>query len=431
MREMKDSGIEWIGNIPEEWSVTKIKTHYKIGSGTTPKSDIPEYWDGDIVWVTPADFKTDDKYVECGHRNISREGFDASSLIVIPAGNIIFSKRAPIGQVVINAVDLCTNQGCLTLIPVDESDNRYYRYVMSIATEIFELVSGGATFKEISASSFGNVYFPKPQYKEQHKIADYLDSKCAQIDSIIAKQEAIIEKLKEYKLSVITEAVTKGLDPDVEMKDSGKEWFGRIPNDWECVISRFVLQNVGDINHYMPESVDEGYPYLMIRDLKDVTSEIDFESCKRISLEDYTELRKKIQPRNGDVIFARYATIGTVCYVDTNDDFLVSYACVTVKPDRIKLDGKYLYYFFKSIAFSEEANQYINSNTQGNIGIEALYRTRITVPSLYEQKEIISYLDEKCAEVNNITTNIRKRIGKLKEYKKSLIFEVVTGKREV
>lgn len=132
MRKMKDSGVEWIGEIPEEWEVNRIKHHFKVGAGTTPKSDEPDYWDGDVVWITPADFKTDDVIVIAGHRNISQKGFEACSLELIPKGSIVFSKRAPIGQVVINGVELCTNQGCLTVVPFDDSNNRYYRYLMSI-----------------------------------------------------------------------------------------------------------------------------------------------------------------------------------------------------------------------------------------------------------------------------------------------------------
>ena len=198
MREMKDSGVEWIGEIPVDWKLNKIKHHFSISSGTTPKSDEPEYWDGDIVWITPADFKTDDVYVSDGHRNLSQEGYRVSSLQLVPAGSIIFSKRAPIGQVVINAIDLCTNQGCLTAVLNDDSDVRFYRYVMSIATEEFELAGSGTTFKEISATSFGNILLPLTSKQEQTKCADYLDVKSSKIDEIIEKQQAIIEKLKEY-----------------------------------------------------------------------------------------------------------------------------------------------------------------------------------------------------------------------------------------
>lgn len=258
MREMKDSGIEWIGEIPKDWIITKIKNHFKIGSGTTPTSDDPELWNGDIVWITPADFKTDDVYVEKGHRYLSEKGFTSSSLELIEPGNIIFSKRAPIGQVVINRTRLCTNQGCLTVVKTDKSDVRYYRYVMSVATEEFELSGSGTTFKEISANTFGNTFLPRPSYYVQKSIADYLDERCAKIDAIIEKQQEIIEKLKEYKLSVITETVTKGLNPNVEMKDSGSIWFGNIPETWSMKRLKFLFHIQKDI------AGEEGHTVLSI-----------------------------------------------------------------------------------------------------------------------------------------------------------------------
>ena len=223
-----------------QW-IVKIKHHFKIGAGTTPKSDIPSYWDGDIVWITPADFKTDDVYVSEGHRNLTQEGFESSTLEIIPAGNIIFSKRAPIGQVVINSVDLCTNQGCLTAVPLDKSNVKYYRYAMSAATNQFELAGSGTTFKEISATAFGNFILPSPNVSEQNKITEYLDRKCSSIDSVIMKQQVIVDKLKEYKLSLITESVTRGLNYECQMKDSGIDYIGLVPAHWhQC-----RLRNIG------------------------------------------------------------------------------------------------------------------------------------------------------------------------------------------
>ncbi|MCR5662432.1 MAG: restriction endonuclease subunit S [bacterium] len=129
-------------------------------------------------------------------------------------------------------------------------------------------------------------------------------------------------------------------------------------------------------------------------------SEIDFESCKKISNTDYETLSKKIKPSLGDIIFARYATIGTVCYVDVERDCVISYSCVTIKPTKGKLDGKYLYFFLQSSTFFEDIGQYINSNTQGNVGIESLHKVKIITPPLAEQQEIADYLDKKTAEID-------------------------------
>lgn len=210
----------------------KIKYIFRISSGTTPKSDNLEYWDGDIPWVTPADYKTENEYIYHGRKFLSKAGLEAANLQLLPVNSIVLSKRAPIGAVAITAAELTINQGCIAGIPIDDCSVRYYYFILSICTEQLNLLGSGTTFKELSAQDFGNFIVPTPDVAVQERIADYLDRKCSQIDAIIARQQEVIEKLKAYKLSVITEAVTKGLNPHVPMKDSGVEWIGEIPQCW-------------------------------------------------------------------------------------------------------------------------------------------------------------------------------------------------------
>ena len=162
MREMKDSGIEWIGEIPADWNVKKLKHTFAISSGTTPKSDNLEYWDGDTPWVTPADYKTEDKYVYHGRKFLSEAGLNAANLQLLPVNSIIFSKRAPIGAVAITGAKLAINQGCISCVPATECDIRYYYFMLSICTEQFNLLGSGTTFKEISSKDFGNFTVPAP-----------------------------------------------------------------------------------------------------------------------------------------------------------------------------------------------------------------------------------------------------------------------------
>lgn len=207
-RHMKDSGIEWIGEIPEEWDVRKIKNGFSIYSGATPKSEIADNWDGDIVWITPADYKTSDKYVLQGKRNISTIGYESCGTTLVPQGSIVFSKRAPIGTVAIAATDLCTNQGCLTCVPSEDICNRFYYYTISVFTEQFNLLGTGTTFKEISYDTFCSFKVPYAPFPEQCEIADYLDEKIGKIDELIIKKEVFQEKLNSYKKSLIYEYVT-------------------------------------------------------------------------------------------------------------------------------------------------------------------------------------------------------------------------------
>ncbi len=206
--KLKNSGIKWIGLIPASWTIRKIKTGFTIVSGATPKSERPDYWDGDIIWITPADYKTDEKYVGGGRKTLTKEGYDSCGTTIVPSGSVIFSKRAPVGTVAINTVPLCTNQGCLSCIPKEGTNSEFFYYVMSVFTEQFELFSSGTTFKEISATAFSNFALPFPQEQEQIEIASYLREKCEKINRVILEKIATIDDLETYKRSLIYEVIT-------------------------------------------------------------------------------------------------------------------------------------------------------------------------------------------------------------------------------
>ena len=205
---LKDSGIEWIGDIPEHWNIIKTKNAFKIISGATPKTDNMTYWDGEITWITPADYKTEDRVIKSGKRNITLAGLNSCGTSIVPENSIIFSKRAPIGLVAINIVPLCTNQGCISCIPKSFVNSKYFYYLMSVLTEWFELFGSGTTFKELSTNNFANFSLSQPPLSEQQSIANYLDQKCSEIDELISIKQQKIEKLKDYKKSLIFECVT-------------------------------------------------------------------------------------------------------------------------------------------------------------------------------------------------------------------------------
>lgn len=223
--EMKDSGVDWLGTIPSTWNALKIKRLFAIYSGATPQSGESTFWNGDVVWITPADFKTKDKFVSQGAKNITYDGFCACSTSMIPEGSIIFSKRAPVGTVAISTTELCTNQGCLSCVPKTNVDATFFYYVMSICTNEFERYAGGTTFKEISLTAFSNFILPVPPYSEQTAISSYLDKKCNDIDEIIRNKENHITTLQDFKTRLISDVVTgkidvRGIDiPEYEYAD--------------------------------------------------------------------------------------------------------------------------------------------------------------------------------------------------------------------
>ena len=210
-----------------------------------------------------------------------------------------------------------------------------------------------------------------------------------------------------------------------KMKDSGIEWIGEIPEGWEVTKIKHIVSSVTDIDHFMPDSVESGIPYLMIGNLKDLSSSIDWDSSKKISIEDYKKLSIKSRPQKGDIIFARYASIGTTCYIDTDRDFLVSYACLTIHPSDLII-GKFLSYYLKSSSFAEDVLRRTNSNTQGNVGKDSLVNATIVLPSIIEQTQIVNFIEAKCSDINAMLSKTRSSIEEYKKLKQAVITQAVT-----
>lgn len=429
MREMKDSGIEWIGEIPNSWTVRRGKTLFvntkyipgKLSSNydrlsLTLKGVLPRKKD-DSDGLQPKDFDTYQllrenelvfKLIDLQNVSTSRVGLAHATGLVSPAYIVLHANEE--------------------ILPAFAEKF----YLMMWYREIFNSLGDNGVRSSLNVSDLLNIPVCYPKMEEQIFLTNFLDTQCSEIDATAEDIRKEISLLEDYKKSVITEAMTKGLNPDAEMKDSGIAWIGEIPKDWDLLKIGYVTKEISDIDHYMPSDSDDidKVPYLMIGDLKENISQIDFESCKYISKKVYRALSIKSKPEKGNVIFARYATIGTVCFVDSEKQLLVSYACLTVKANEL-IKGRFLFYYFKSNAFLEEVSQYVKSNTQGNIGKESLIRAKIVVPKLKEQTQIISYLDSKCSEIDAIIADKKRQRGILAEYKKSLIYEYVTGKKEV
>lgn len=424
MRTMKDSGIEWIGQIPQEWDVCKIKNCFNVFAGATPKSGNSEFWDGDIVWVTPADYTTEQKYISKGRKNITREGFESCSTEMIPTGSLIFSKRAPIGLAAINTVELCTNQGCLSCVPLDENDVEYFYYAFGCFSEQFDLYGSGTTFKEISADAFVNFSIPCPVPETQRKISEYLRNRCAEIDALIAAKVKTNALLKERRQSIIYEAVTKGLNPNAPMKDSGIEWIGQIPQDWQIAKVKHVYSfQTG----WTPSTSNAAYfdgdlPWANISDIG--KTKTIYDTAKHITEEAVANSSMGISPK-GSLMYSFKLSVGDVSFCGT--DMYTNEAIATFLPSD-KYDLRYLYY---------AAPLFIIKNANENIygakllNQELIRNALILNPPYNEQVSVADYLDAKCAEIDALISANEATIKKLKEYRQSIIYEAVTGKIEI
>lgn len=425
MREMKDSGIEWIGEIPASWDISPIKYNYEIVAGATPDSSNAENWDGDIAWITPADYKTNDVYIFKGKRTISNRGYKSCATSLLPIGSIIFSKRAPIGSVAISATSLCTNQGCLGLIKKNSAvNNKFFYYVLSIYSDVFNLFGSGTTFKEISANTFANIALPYPQVSTQERIAAFLDTKCTELDALSADIQKEIKILEQYKRSVITETVTKGLNPDAEMKDSGVAWCPQIPSHWQYSNPKglFGLRTDRAFRDDRQLTASQEYGIVYQDEYMEKTGN------KVVTVTKDFSILKHVEP--GDFVISMRSFQGGLEYSDKRG--CISSAYVMLIPNKEFVYIPFYRWFFKS-------SKYINAlQSTSNLvrdGQAMRYANFVKVPlfivPIEEQKAIASYLDEKIEKVNSILAEKKKQLEILPNYKKSLIYEYVTGKKEV
>lgn len=433
-RQMKTSGVEWIGDIPEKWEINKIKHFFKVLGGATPKSDEESFWDGGIVWITPVDIYENQNEIKDSLRKITQSGLKSCGAHLLPADSIIVSTRAPIGLIAISKVELCTNQGCKSLVPQGNVFSKYLLYYLTTQAKVLNEFGRGTTFLELSSFSLSNFKFPYPPLSEQKAIADYLDAKCAKIDAFIAKQKTVVEKLKEYKQSVITEAVTKGLNPAVPMKTSGVEWIGNIPKKWNV----FRIKNVAFLKGRIgwqglkSDEYQEDGPFLVTgKDFKN--GKIDWMSCVHITEERFDEA-PEIHIRENDLLITKDGTVGKVA-IAKNCPLKVSLnsgVLLIRSKNNSFFDQKFLYYVLCSNIFW----MWFLSTLNGNSTIIHLYQEdfsnfSFSLPPLSEQKEIADYLDAKCAKIDAFIAKKQTVIEKMTEYKKSLIYECVTGKREI
>lgn len=272
---------------------------------------------------------------------------------------------------------------------------------------------------------------PCPPLYMQHRIADFLDTKCARIDSIRKNVEAEIEALKQYKKAVITEAVTKGLDKNVEMKDSGADWVGKIPKDWIYVRLKMIAE-ISDGTHDTPAYVDKNentYPLVTSKNI--INGQIDFEKCHFIGAKDYEKIIKRSYYQKYDLIMPMIGSIGKPAIIKSNKKFATKNVAI------IRFHGdenlsKFIYYQFYSNNLNNELKNIMSGSVQNFVSQNIIKNLLFCLPRKgTEIIKIVSYLDSKCSQIDSIVSQKQKQLEILNEYKKSLIYEYVTGKKEV
>ena len=404
MREMKDSGVEWIGEIPKNWKICRLKDYAHICNGRDYSEVLDENGDYPVIG--------------------SGGQFAKACEPLYQKESVLLGRKGTIDKPLFVDYPFWTVD---TMYYTEIKENVSAKYFYYLCTQIeFDFYQYGSAVPSMTQRDLYNVNFPYPTLDEQRRIANYLDRKCSQIDTIIAQQQEVIEKLKAYKLSVITEAVTKGLNPDVPMKDSGVEWIGEIPEHWDFRrIKNCCL--IVDCKNRTPDPDPDG-EYIVVRTTCIRDGSFSYEGSYHTNAENFKEWTAKGQPQHGDIFFTREAPMGEACLVPDTDNLCMGQRVMFFRP----LDGSDPRYILYSI-YGPLAREYIDSKNKGSTVGHLKLGQVASLPLFYcpprEQSEIANYLDKRCGAIDKVVEKKAEIISRITDYKKSLIYEVVTGKK--
>lgn len=430
MRKMKDSGIEWIGEIPEGWEIHRIKTHFSIISGSGFKPELQGQSTGDFPVCKASDISSSGHYLHTSANYITSDIVKSQHFSIIPKGSILFAK---IGEAMrknnrsLCSLDCCVDNNCQGLVPKNISSEFSYYLFTCIDMTWFD---NAGTIPCINNQKLYDCRIPFPSYGEQTLIANHLNIQCAKINEMLFHIRSSIEEYKKLKQSVITQAVTKGMCGEREMKDSGVDWIGKIPKEWviqkiKSISSRINVGVVIRPSEYFDENGT--VPFLRGINVKEYL--ISSDNMVYIN-ESSNHILSKSQVHTDDILIVRDGSIGTSCVVPAEYDGANVVSMVIVTPS-ISCDSRFICYSLNSDIGKTQFTLTKIGSALTHTSVSAVSDIIVAVPSCAEQKEIADYLDAKCAEIDGLIAKKEQLVKELESYKKSLIYKVVTGKREV
>ena len=432
-RNMKDSGIEWIGEIPEGWEISKVSYFYEVQLGKMLQPQKKSETDTEEKYLCAANVGKNslslDTLKTMWFSQTEKHQFDLKEgdLLVVEGGDVASCAiiEAPVRN-------LFFQNALHRVRPLHNESVAFLRYWLMTAKSYgyIDLICNKATIAHFSKEKFIALPIPVIPQDIQSKIVSYLDFECKQIDDLLSKTRSSIEKYKKLKQAVITQAVTKGVRGEREMKDSGVEWIGEIPKEWGRTKIKMIASFFnGDRTSRYPQPtdfVDNGIAFLTSRNIDG--DEVDLSETKYITKSKYNSLSgAKIQI--DDIIFCLRGSVGKCAINRTLSCGTVASSLATIRPKDIH--PKYLLYFLLSNVASIQTAVFMNGTCAANLSAENVANYYITLPRSTEQKEIADYLDAKCAKIDKLIAKKEQLVKELESYKKSLIYEIVTGKREV
>ncbi len=409
-REYKDSGIEWIGRIPKEWEVVQLKRFLSFKNGQDYKDIESNESDGYPVFGSGGIFAYAKKYL-----------YDNES--------VLFGRKGTINRPLYVNCKFWTVDTMYYAIPSKNAICKYLYY--TAITLPFDKYSTSTALPSMTQTVLGNLEIPFPPLPEQQRIADYLDSKCDEIDKLIELQDEMIKKLNEYKQSVITEAVTKGLNPNAKLVPSGIDWIGEVPEGWtsSAALKWFAIIILGKmLQSNANTTFDTLEKYICAKDVH--FNGIDYSDLKSMY---FSPIEKKnYQIKKGDLLVVEggAGAAGAALVDDEIKNIYIQNSIMIVRSFG-KINISYVKYFLFSIVGRGYVDYICNKATIPHFTKDKLSETLIPLPPLPEQHSIATFLDKKCSEIDSLISLKQQKIERLKEYKKSIIYEAVTGKKQV
>ncbi len=428
----KDSGVEWLGEVPAHWEVKRLKRVVQFQGGGTPAKDNVEYWRGDIPWVSPKDMKV--SLVVDTEDKITADAIRESATKLIPAGAVLIVVRSGILAhsipVALAGREVTLNQDLKAMVPRVELAPEYLVYLIAgMQRELLvEWKKEGATVESLEHESVACTPTPLPDMPEQRAIAGFLDRETARIDALVAKKERLIELLQEQRTVLITRAVTKGLDPTVPMKDSGVEWLGEIPAHWRAL----ALKRIGDLQAGagFPDDEqgirDEELPFFKVGDMGANGNE------REMLVHQHTVSRATAR-RLGAFVFPAgtivFAKVGAALLLNRRR-LLVRLSCIDNNMMGfipVDCDRTWAMYWLSELDMGRLANPgAVPSVNEGQ-----MREMPAAVPPPSEQRAITAFLDRETARIDALVAKVRDAIERLKELRTALISAAVTGKIDV
>ena len=420
----KDSGVEWLGEVPEHWEITKTKHVTNFHTGWTPPTGKAESYEGDNLWANISDLG--EKYLFDTSKRISDEAISSSRITLSSKGSLLFSFKLSIGQVSFAGNDMYTNEAIATFPPSDKIDGIYSYYALPIflVKNAAENIYGA---KLLNQELIRSAVLALPCLEEQQTIATFLDRETAKIDALIAEQQRLIDLLKEKRQAVISHAVTKGLNSDAPMKDSGIEWLGEVPEHWEVKRLKHIGNAQIGLTYDPADVVAEGEGVIVLRSSNVQEGRIVFNDNVYVK----KEIPDKLVTIEGDILICSRngsrALIGKNAMIENDASGLTFGAFMTIFRSGINI---YLRWIFNSRLFEFQSGSFLTS-TINQLTVGNLYGFDVPLPPPQEQKAIAAFLDHETAKLDALTAEAQTAIGLLQERRTALISAAVTGKIDV